>query len=314
MFEIYFLGTGSAAPSLSRKHSSFAIRKNGDIILFDCGESCQHQIIRANLSFNKIKVILISHLHGDHIYGLPGLLSTMFLNKRDFPITIYGPKGIKRFIQATQTPESSPNRSLNIIEFNNHNTINLLKNINIRIFSLNHSVPTFGFRLEEDDRPGIFYPEKAKELDIPPGPLYGDLQKGRQIKINGKTIDPSMVMGPCRKGLILGYVSDTVICENSLNISKNADILIHEGTYLEKDRDKAEEYLHCTFFDAARTAFDANAKKLYITHIGTRYNNQELKEELKEARKLFRNTYLAKDLLNILVNYDEHNNTIGITL
>lgn len=304
MFEIFFLGTGSAAPSLTRRHSSFALRKDGDILLFDCGESCQHQIIRSNLSFNKINSIIISHLHGDHIYGLPGLLSTMFLNKRDCPITIYGPKGIEQFIKATQPPESNTNKYLQIIEFNN-GQYDLLKTLRLKIFKLDHSIRTYGFRIEEIDRPGVFYPEKAKELGIPEGHLYGILQKGHNIKVGSSTICPSMVMGPPRKGLKLGYVSDTKLCDNCIAISENVDLLIHEGTYLEKDREKADNYLHSTLQDAGRTAERADAKLLYITHIGTKYTNNELREELKLTRKIFRNSYLARDLLNITVKYHD---------
>ncbi len=305
MFEVFFLGTGSAAPSLLRKHSSFAIRKEGELLLFDCGESCQHQIIKSNLSFNKIKKIFISHLHGDHIYGLPGLLSTMFLNRRDFPISIYGPKGIRRFIESTQPQDCQTNKSLNIFEFINNDRYEILENLTVKAYQLNHSIKTYGFRLEEKDRPGIFYPEKARELSIPEGPLYGELQKGKTVRIKDRIITPSMVMGPKRKGIKLGYVADTMSCQNSLHIAENADILIYEGTYTEKDRDKADKYMHSTLLDAARTASRANAKRLYITHIGTKYTGNELREELKLVRKIFKNSFLARDLLRVEVRYDE---------
>ncbi len=305
MFEIFFLGTGSAAPSLIRRHSSFAVRKDGEILLFDCGESCQHQMIRANLSFNKIHSIFISHLHGDHIYGLPGLLSTMFLNRRDFPIAIYGPKGIRRFIESTQPPECHVNKSLNIIEYSNGDEYSLLRSFTLGVHLLNHSIKTYGFRMEEKDRPGLFYPEKAKELAIPEGPLYGRLQRGQTIIHNNRTIEPSMVMGPDRKGIKFGYVADTSFCPNCLKIAKKADVLVYEGTYLEKDRDKAEKYMHSTVLDAGRTAAQAGAKLLYITHIGTKYTGSELREELKNTRKIFKNSYIARDLLRVEIKYDK---------
>lgn len=248
---------------------------------------------------------MISHLHGDHIYGLPGLLSTMYLNRRDFPITIYGPKGTAKFINYTQPPDSKANRSLNIIEFNGPVYKGIIKSVNLKIYPLDHSISTFGLRLEEEERPGVFYPEKARSLMVPEGPLFGKLQKGHNVNINGKVITPSMVMGEKRRGINIAYIADTVPCENSLLISKNADILIHEGTYLEEDRKKAAEYKHSTFNDAAITAQEANSQKLYITHIGTKYTKDELKEGLRSAKKIFKNTSLAKDLLSINVNYDD---------
>ena len=305
MIEVVFLGTGSATPSLVRHHPAMALRKQGRIFLFDCGESTQHQLIRAKWSLNKIEYIFISHLHGDHIYGLPGLLSTMSLNNREKPLTLYGPPGIEKFISATQPHKEFNLAFLSIVECPPGRRVIELPHTMVIMAPLKHSILSFGFRIQDEDKPGFFDIAQAKRLGIPPGPLYGKLQKGQSIVHQGNVITPDMVLWPTRTGLSVTFLGDTIPCRNSLALAKKTDLLVHEGTYLETDNDIAARYLHSTFRNAAETARRAEADKLVITHIGAKYNAKELEGEWRSMLQIFPNTILARDLLKLTLAYKD---------
>ena len=272
MIEIFTLGTGSAVPSLIRNHSATALRREGDIYLFDCGEATQHQIQKVKLKHSKFKAILISHLHGDHIFGLMGFLSTLSLNGRKQKLKIYGPKGIKRYINFNlKFIQGNIIFPLKIIEVEEDKEYQIDDNVFVKPFKLDHTIKTFGYLWWEKDKPGRFDLEKAKELDIPPGPLYSKLQKGKTIVVDGNKIKPEEVLGEPRKGTAVGYVMDTQPCRNANRIAEKADVLIFDATYKEEDKEYARRGKHTTQKEAIEISKIHDIDKLILTHFSQRY-------------------------------------------
>lgn len=291
MIEIFTLGTGSAVPSLIRNHSSTAIRKEGDIYLFDCGEATQHQIQKIKLRHSKFKAILISHLHGDHIFGLMGFISTLSLNGRKKKLKIYGPPGIKKYINFNlKFIQGNIIFPLEIIEVEKQKEYKIDKNVFVKPYELEHTIKTFGYVWWEKDKPGKFNVDKAKEFNIPPGPLYSKLQNGKTIEINGKKIEPEDVLGKPRKGTAIGYVLDTEPCENASYIAEKSDVLIFDATYKEEDKEYARRGKHSTQKEAIEIAKKHDVKKLILTHFSQRYMEK------------FKNSY--DDDLEIIYSYD----------
>lgn len=296
--EIIFLGTSSAIHSHTRSHPSIIFKGFGEIMLFDCGEATQKQLIFAKVSPMKISKIFLTHYHGDHILGLPGLLQSMNFRDRQTPLTIYGPKGIKRLKKAIEL--------LNLYDFNFPLEFIKLKNkdkienekYTIKTKKVNHSIETLAYSIEEKKKPK-FLRDKAIQLGVPIGPLFGKLHRGEPIQINNKTINPSQVLGKTKKTKKIVYSGDTTPCEEMINFAKNCDLLIHDSTYKKEDKDKAQKNFHSTSYDAANIAKKANAKKLILTHISTRYKDN--KDLLKQAQAKFPNTIIANDLMKIEV-------------
>lgn len=267
-------------------------------MLFDCGEATQKQLIFAKVSPMKISKIFLTHYHGDHILGLPGLLQSMNFRDRQTPLTIYGPKGIKRLKKAIEL--------LNLYDFNFPLEFIKLKNkdkienekYTIKTKKVNHSIETLAYSIEEKKKPK-FLRDKAIQLGVPIGPLFGKLHRGEPIQINNKTINPSQVLGKTKKTKKIVYSGDTTPCEEMINFAKNCDLLIHDSTYKKEDKDKAQKNFHSTSYDAANIAKKANAKKLILTHISTRYKDN--KDLLKQAQAKFPNTIIANDLMKIEV-------------
>ncbi len=297
MIEVVFLGTSSMVPTKERNHSSIFISYGIDGILFDCGEGTQRQFKIAGINPNRVTKILISHWHGDHVLGLPGLLQTLASNKYDKALEIYGPKGTVKNIKYL------------FKAFYFLNTINM-KVIEIKkkkffendeyyfeAYALEHKVPCMGFRFVEKDRRKVDM-QKAKKLGLSEGPLIGELQQGKSVVWNGKKIIPQQVTY-VQKGRVIAYISDTNKCDNCLKIAKDADLLISEATFESKLDEKAEEYTHMTAKDAAMIANRANAKKLVLTHFSQRYKTvDEIKEE---AVVYFPNTLCAYDFMKVNV-------------
>ncbi|TYB31004.1 MAG: ribonuclease Z [Candidatus Mcinerneyibacterium aminivorans] len=272
LIEIFTLGTGSAVPSLIRNHSSTAIRKEGDIYLFDCGEATQHQIQKVKLKHSKFKAVLISHLHGDHIFGLMGFLSTLSLNGRQKKLKIYGPEGIKKYIKFNlKFIQGNIIFPLEIIEVECMKEYQIDENVYVKPFKLDHTIKTFGYLWWEKDKPGKFNLKKAEKLDIPPGPLYSKLQRGKTITVNGKTIKPDDVLGKPRKGKKIGYVLDTQPCESAEDIAAESDVLIFDATYKEEDKKYARRGKHTTQQEAINIAKQNEVEKLILTHFSQRY-------------------------------------------
>ncbi|MCD6572290.1 MAG: ribonuclease Z [Thermoplasmata archaeon] len=291
--EIIFLGTGGSWPTVKRNVSAIAIKRGGEILLFDCGEGTQRQIQKSKLSYMQISKIFITHYHGDHFLGLPGLIQTMQLNDREKPLYIYGPRGLRNLIsQILSLGYFTPTYEIVATELNDNCSIKF-DGYTIKTLKVDHNVPTLAYSLEEDERPGRFNKEKALELGIPEGPLFSKLQKGKTIEINGKKITPDMILGPKRPGRKIVISGDTRPLEKLVDFAKNADALIHDATFHSELEETAVEYGHSTAKQAAEIAKRANVERLFLTHISPRYMDSKPLEE--EARELFANSIVPKD-------------------
>ena len=305
---ITFLGTSSGVPTSTRNVSSLALKlsQTAEVWLFDCGEGTQHQLLKSNIKSSQIKKIFITHMHGDHIYGLPGLLATLGLSGNSSGIEIYGPAELRGFITSALKSSycrlSYPLQFIEVENFASQNKILFENNkIEVSCANLKHRLPAYGYRVNEKDKPGIFNIEKAEYLKIPPGPIYSELQQGKKVKLDdGRHFDGKEFCGPPRKGQSFVYCTDTVFSESAVSLSRNADLLVHESTFSKEDEKMAYEKLHSTTIMAAKTALLSNTKKLIITHLSPRYTNRSSitpTDLLEEAKKIFPNTFLAKDFL-----------------
>jgi ribonuclease Z len=292
---ILFLGTGGSWPSVKRNVSSVALKRAGEIILFDCGEGTQRQFQKSKLSYMQISKIFITHFHGDHFLGLPGLIQTMQLNDREMPLHIYGPKGmIKLLSQLLSLGYFKPNYEIigceldggDILEFDGYK---------ISAMRVKHGIPALAYCLEEGMRPGKFDKPKALKLGIIEGPMFSNLQKGKTIILeDGRKITPNMVLGPSRKGRKIVFSGDTKPIDEMINFAKNADVLIHDATFDSELEDLSSDYGHTTASQAAEIAKKASVDKLFLIHISPRYNENNVLEE--EAKKIFKNSVVPKDL------------------
>jgi ribonuclease Z len=286
-------------PTRKRNLPCVVIKRGPEVIMLDCGEGTQKQMRYSKIGFNKKMKILISHMHGDHVLGLPGLFQSMSMLGRTKKIDIYGPEGLKDFIESTErTVKYSRRFDLVIYEVNEGK---IIEEDEYEIFSkwIDHDFPCLAYALEEKEKPGKFKLNKAKELKIPKGPLWKELQKGKSIKIDNKTIKSNDVLGPSRPGIKLVYASDTRPCKSVISLSKNADVLIHDCTFEGSHKDKAQEYGHSTASQAAKIAKEACVKKLILIHISAMY--EESNNLLEQAAKIHKDTILAEDLMKIEV-------------
>lgn len=322
--ELIILGSSAAIPVRERNLSSIALRYKNEILLFDCGEDLQRRIIDAGLKFNKPMKILISHFHGDHIIGLPGLLFRLGLSERTSPMIIFGPRNLFLYLYLHRKILGlKTNYPLKIIEIDHINDkliaydgleyesptkeISLENNIIyentnyvLKYTLVEHSVPTYGFCFVEKLRNGKFNPERAKELGIPESRLWKRLQEGKSIEFKGEMIDPLKegIVGPKRIGRKITYSSDTIPCESLIKLGKNSNVLIHEATFSKELAELALEKKHSTSVDAAKVAKSMNVNQLILTHISSRYQ-EDASKLLEEAKKVFPNTILAIDLMKI---------------
>lgn len=296
--EIIFLGTSSAVHSKERNHPSIALKAFGDVMLFDCGEGAQRQMLHTKVSPMKISKIFISHFHGDHILGLPGLLQSLGLQDRKEKMTIYGPRGLNKVRDAIYSfGYCKIDYPVEFIEIGSE-TVEETDEYIIRSQMVRHNVPSLAYSIEEKKKPR-FLREKAIELGVPVGPAFGRLHNGEEIEVNGKIIKPEQVLGEPRKGIKITYSGDTRPCEEMIEFAKDSTILIHESTFSVQDEENAEEHGHSTAADAAFIAKQSNSSELILTHISTRYNGDFSKILLKEAKEIFENTKIANDFMNM---------------
>ena len=294
--EIIFLGTSSAVHTHNRNHPAIILKAFGETMLFECGEGTQKQLIFAKVSPMKISKIFLSHYHGDHILGLPGLLQSMNFRGRETKLTIYGPKGINDLKNAIfNLGYCKIDFPIEFIEIGTQ-TIESCEEYIIKSQNVKHKVPSLAYSIEELKKPR-FLREKAIELGVPVGPAFGRLHNGEEVEVDGKIIKPEQVLGPARKGEKITYSGDTAPCEEMIEFAKDSTVLIHESTYVNEDADKAEENSHSTSSDAARIALQSNSKQLILTHFSTRYTTFD--DLLKQAEEIFENTKLAKDFMTI---------------
>ena len=301
--KIVLLGTSSAVPTLTRGLSSTALVREGDVFLFDCGEGTQLQLMRSGVKRSRIHSIFIGHLHGDHLYGIAGLLSTLHLDGREAPLNVFGPEGLRVFLNAAfRTADLQFTFNLNVREFPRGYRGRVLdeEEFYVEALPLDHSIFCLGWRFQEKDKPGVFNLDKAHELGIPRGPLYGQLQHGEKIMLpDGHTITPDMVLGMPREGKSVVYCLDTQFSERSIQLADKCTALVHETTFGPDAIELARDRKHSTMADAARVAKEAGAANLIATHFSSRYDGRQIAQIGDEAREVFEKITVGRDLLEI---------------
>ena len=295
--KLVYLGTSAAAPTPERSLTCICLVRENEVLMFDAGEGAQVAYLKAGLPWNKKMKIFVTHLHGDHCLGILGLLQTMSMQKRTESLEIYGPAGIEEFITA----------NIKVLNFGlpfpvfitiveEGNVVNE-KKYQVNCCEAQHGVPAFSYCFEENERSGIFYPEKAKELGIPEGKLWQELQNGNSIKVGGKQIDSSQVTGEKRSGKKIGISGDTRPTEKLKNFFTNSDYLSFDCTFSFDLKDRALETNHSTAKEAAELAKNSSVKNLILTHFSARYSDESVL--LDEAKQIHESVIAAKDLLEI---------------
>jgi ribonuclease Z len=302
MLRVIFLGTGGSLPTRNRNPSAIMVNREGELLLFDCGEGTQQQMMRARTGMMNLSSIFISHFHADHFLGVPGLIQTMSFMGRKEPLVIYGPEGTREFTELFKAFGffnlkyeicGIPLKPGDIVE---------RKDYVIQAIKTEHSIPSLGYALIENPRPGRFNREKAVELGIPPGPLFAELQKGNSLEVDGKYVKPEDVMGPLRPGRTIVYSGDTRPCESILEASRDADLLVHDCSFADEMTDWAEESGHSTAGEVAALAKEARVKRLILTHISSRYAD-DVEPILTDSKKIFENATVAEDLMEVEVPF-----------
>ena len=294
---LVFLGTSSATPTPRRFLPSVALIRLGDMFLFDCGEGAQIRFRRANLKFSRLKWILISHMHGDHITGLMGLLMSLQMAERVEPLTIVGPAGLREYVQANRRfLRTDFGYETDFIELSaDHELVYDGPEYALEAGRLDHRLPTYGYALIEKDKPGRFDVEAAKALGVPPGPLFGVLQNGQPVTLaDGSEVRPEQVLGEQRPGRRFAYITDTRPCPMAVRLAQDADLLVHESTFALDLADEARQKKHSTTVEAAEVARLAGAKRLVLTHFSPRY--VDLEALRREAAEHFPWVDVATDL------------------
>lgn len=298
--ELIFLGTGGTMPTRDRGLPSTVLRRGAELFMFDCGECSQRQMATAKLGFNRKMKVFISHMHGDHVLGLPGLFQSMSFLGRERKLEIYGPEGIADFVDAVNRTVRFNQRFQLEIHQVTPGTILDEEEYTVETAALEHGVPCLGFALAEKNRHGKFNPAKARALEIPEGPLWKKLLLGEAITTRGIRIRPDQVLGPPRRGIKIVYITDTRPCSSGIKLAKGATLLMHDCTFDNSKKEKAREYGHSSAEEAATVAKTAGADKLVLLHISAIY--EDASTLLKEAKTIFQNTILASDMMRLEVS------------
>jgi len=295
--QITILGTSAMVPTKTRNHSGILISFDTEGIMFDCGEAIQRQLKLAGIKLTKVTRVLLSHWHGDHVLGLPGLMQSLDMEEYGKKLQIYGPKGtIKKMDLLNQVFSLEKEMDYKCHDISSpKNTIIDTEKFKINAIKLDHRTDCYGFSFIEKDRRRIKINE-IKKLKIPHGPLLGKLQKGQTVKHKGKTVKPDDVTYIV-KGKKITYIADTRMCKNAIKLAKDSDVLICESTYEARHKEKAEKYYHLTSTDAANIASNSNSKQLILTHISQRY--KDTTDLLNQTKDIFPNTELGYDLMKI---------------
>lgn len=294
-----FLGTAASVPTRDRSLPSIVFNVNGDLILMDVGEGTQRQMLYVGLSPQKVMKILITHMHGDHILGLPGLIRTMAMLGRSQQLEIFGPRGISAYVNLTIEPAlMGSDFELRVYEVS-PGVIIETKDYTVEAVPVNHGIEAYGYVLKTSDKPGKLLLDKALSLGLKPGPELRMLKEGKSVYVNGRLIKPEDVLGEPLRGSKVVYSGDTLPCENIIRVSNGADILIHEATFINDDMELAKVAYHTTVRQAAEIASNADVGLLILTHISNRY--QDLRMLLNEARNVFHNVLIAHDFMTLHV-------------
>jgi len=295
--KLVFLGTSAAQPTESRAMTCICVVLEKEILMFDAGEGAQLSFLKSKLGWNKKMKIFVTHMHGDHCVGILGLLQTMSLQNRTESIDIYGPKGIEDFLAA----------NLKVLNFGLSFPVRIMTikeglvlddaTYTIHACEADHSIPAFSYVLQEKEKPGRFYPEKAKELGIPEGKLWHELQSGKEVKVGNKTFKPSDIMGEKRRGKKIGISGDTRPTKKLEEFFKGCDYLTFDSTYSDELKDKAKDHYHSTAKEAAQLAKNAGVANLILTHFSARYDDTG--QMVTEAKTVHNSIIAAQDLLEI---------------
>jgi ribonuclease Z len=302
MLSVTFLGTGAAIPTLDRNPSALAIHREGEMLLFDCGEGTQRQMMRYGVGFS-LREIFFSHFHADHLLGLTGLIRTMGLQDRKDPMTLYGPKSARRILGAAlEVGVERLKFPVDIVELKAGDRLSR-DEYDIVVFPTDHRAHTVGYSLVEKNRLGRFNPDKARELGVPEGPLWGALHRGETVVTDdGVRVSPEDLVGEARPGRTVVYTGDTRPGPAVVEAASGADLLIHEATFSHDEVERARQAGHSTARQAAETALQAGVRRLLLTHISARYS-RDAPELLEEARAVFRATDVARDGLTVEVDF-----------
>jgi ribonuclease Z len=304
MLSVTFLGTAASIPTIDRNVAALAVQREGEMFLFDCGEGTQRQMMRYGVGFS-FREIFFTHYHADHMLGVTGLLRTLGLQDRSQPVTLFGPRGAQRILGSAISLGIERNKfPVEILEIKPGDRL-VRGEYDIVIFETEHRADTLGFALVEHPRLGRFNPERARNLGIPEGPLWGRLHKGETVTLeDGRTFTPADLVGGPRSGRSLVYTGDTRPSLAVVQAAKEADLLIHEATFGGDELARAKETGHSTAAEAARVALEAGARRLVLTHISSRYN-RDTSELLAEAKAVFPETVIARDGMTIEVPYSD---------
>lgn len=298
--QLEFLGTGAGSPSKQRNVTSVALKlleELNEIWLFDAGEATQHQILHTTIRPRKVTKIFITHLHGDHIFGLPGFLSSRSFQGGNEPLTIYGPVGIKKFVMtALQVSESRLSYPLKFVEIDHSQELFNERGFKVTTMSLDHKIACYGYRIEEADHPGELQVNKLRQDNIPSGPIYGQLKAGKTVKLDdGRVIDGKNYIGKPQPGRIIAILGDTRQTPNAVVLAHKADVLVHESTFAKNEAKMAHNYYHSTSLQAAEVAKQAGVKKLLLTHISARYTGKAAYQLAYQVRDVVPDTRVVND-------------------
>ncbi|MCY8104206.1 ribonuclease Z [Bacillus mojavensis] len=303
--ELLFLGTGAGIPAKSRNVTSIALKlleERRSVWLFDCGEATQHQILHTSIKPRKIEKIFITHMHGDHVYGLPGLLGSRSFQGGEDELTVYGPKGIKAFIETSLAVTKTHLTYPLVIQEIEEGAVFEDDQFIVTAASAIHGVEAFGYRVQEKDVPGSLKAALLKEMNIPPGPVYSKIKKGEIVTLeDGRTINGEDFLEPPKKGRAVVFSGDTRVSDKIKELARDCDVLVHEATFAKDDVKLAFDYFHSTTEQAAVTAKEAGAKQLILTHISARYQGEASLELQKEAAAVFPNSITAYDFLEVQI-------------
>ncbi|KAA0549582.1 ribonuclease Z [Bacillus sp. BGMRC 2118] len=303
--ELVFLGTGAGVPAKERNVTAIALQlleERGSTWLFDCGEATQHQILHTSIRPRRIEKIFITHLHGDHIFGLPGLLGSRSFQGGETELTVYGPTGIKEFIEVSlKTSKTHLRYPLSIVEIEEEVIFEDDQFI-VETRLLEHGIPCYGYRIVEKDLPGALLVEQLKELGVKPGPLYKKLKLGEEVTLeDGTKLDGKKFIGPSTRGRRVTILGDTRFTETAIQLAMDADVLIHEATFGGEESQLAFDYYHSTTLQAARVAKEANVHHLLLTHISSRYQKDDARRLCEEAASVFTSVEVAHDLFSYVI-------------
>jgi ribonuclease Z len=300
--DLVFLGTAGSMPTAQRAPSALLVRRGGERLLVDCGEGTQRQLLRSDVGLVELREIFLTHYHADHYLGLPGMLKTFALRGRDLPLTIYGPRGLRELFGAMRRIFGRLTFDVDLVELDADTELERGEYA-LRTFAVEHGVSAVGYALVEHERPGRFDTEAADALGVPFGPERGTLQGGEAVTLaDGRTITPDSVLGPARPGRRLVLAGDTAPTAAVIAAAHEADVLVHEATFCEDERDRARETLHSTAGDAAELARLADVRLLALTHLSSRYFGHDV---IREARAIFPETVVPRDFDVIEIPFRE---------